>query len=361
MTLGLERRRIVVVCGAGGVGKTTVAASVATALARSGRRTIVMAVDPAKRLATSLGLPKTPGERSTVDAGQGATMEALLLDTKRTFDELVERHAASPERRDRILSNRFYQRIASTLSGTYEYMAMERLYELATTEDWEAVVIDTPPTRSALSFLDAPRRLTDFLGGKMFRWLLWPTRGAGRAGMRGASMGARLLSATVGRIAGAELLSDTAEFLSAFEGMYDGFKQRAASVHALLSEEQTGFVVVTAPERASLDEAGHFVQRLTSSDMHLSGVVVNRWVEAPSLTAAPGVVERLAPGSPPERAAAACLEIGERLRAVEARGRAAVKPFASAYPEVPLTYVPELPLDVHDRAGLDRMAAHLFG
>ena len=361
MTLGLERRRIVVVCGSGGVGKTTVAAAVAMALARSGRRTIVMAVDPAKRLATSLGLPRTPGERSTVDIGDGATMEALLLDTKRTFDELVERHAGSPQRRDRILSNRFYQRIASTLSGTYEYMAMERLYELATSEDWDAVVIDTPPTRSALSFLDAPKRLTDFLGGKMFRWLLWPTRGAGRAGMRGASLGARAMSATVGRIAGAELLADTAEFLAAFEGMYDGFKERAARVYALLSEEQTGFVVVTAPERGSLDEAGHFVGRLTSSDMYLSGVVVNRWVEAPALAAPPEVVERLGAGSAQERAAAACLELGERLRAIEARGRAAVKPFANAYPEIPLTYVPELPLDVHDRAGLDLVAGHLFG
>jgi anion-transporting ArsA/GET3 family ATPase len=360
VTLGLGGRRIVVVCGSGGVGKTTVAAATATALARTGRRTIVMAVDPAKRLATSLGLPTVPGERSTVDA-DGAKLEALLLDTSRTFDELVERHAGNAERRDRILGNRFYQRIATTLSGTYEYMAMERLYELATSEDWQAIVIDTPPTRSALSFLDAPRRMTDFLGGRMFRWLLWPTRGAGRAGMKGATVGARVLSATVDRIAGTELLADTAEFLAAFDGMYDGFKQRAARVYALLSEAQTGFVVVTAPERASLGEAGHFVDRLTSSRMHLAGVVVNRWVEGPALAASPEVVGRLAAGERDERAAAACLEVGERLRAVEARGRAAVKPFAGAYPEVPLTFVPELPLDVHDRAGLDLVAGHLFG
>jgi len=361
VTLGLAGRRIVVVCGSGGVGKTTVSAAIATTLARKGARTVVMAVDPAKRLATSLGLPHEPGERSTVDAGGGATLEALLLDTKRTFDELVERHAGSPERRDHILENRFYQRIAATLSGTYEYMAMERLYELATSEDWEAIVIDTPPTRSALSFLDAPRRMTDFLGGKMFRWLAWPSRAAGRAGMRGASMGARVLSRTVGRIAGTDLLTDTAEFLAAFDGMYEGFKQRAADVYALLSEEETGFVVVTAPERASLDEAGHFVERLTSSKMHLAGVVVNRWVRAPAIAAPSETIEELAGGSAEHRATAACLEVAERMRAIEARGRAAVEPFGAAYPEIPLTVVPELPLDVHDREGLDMVAGHLFG
>ena len=358
--MNLDGRRIVVVCGSGGVGKTTVSASIALALARSGRRTVVMAVDPAKRLATSLRLPRTPGGRSTVDLGDGAKVTALLLDTKRTFDELVERHAGTPERRDRIFANGFYQRIASTLSGTHEYMAMERLYDLATEEDWEAVVIDTPPTRSALSFLDAPKRMTDFLSGRMFRWLLLPYRGAGRAGMRGVSLGARALSATIGRVAGSQLLRDVAEFLAAFEGMYDGFKQRAARVADLLSEDQTAFVVVTAPEAASLREAEHFVGRLRSAHMNLAGVVVNRWRTAPQLGAPAEVVAQLAGEGPEGRAAAACLELAQRLRALEERGRAALEPFARAHPELEVTTIPELSGDVHDRRGLDQVAGALF-
>jgi anion-transporting ArsA/GET3 family ATPase len=296
-----------------------------------------------------------------IDAGGGAKLTALLLDTKRTFDELVERHAGSPERRDRIYANRFYQRIAGTLSGTHEYMAMERLYELATTEDWEAIVIDTPPTRSALAFLDAPQRLTDFLGGRMFRWLLWPYRRAGSVGMRGAGLGARALSNTLGRIAGSEALADVAEFLSAFEGMYAGFKERARSVYDLLAEDRTGFVIVTAPERASLEEAGHFVERLSDAHMNLAGAVVNRWRHAPSATASPEAVQRLSSGSVEQRAAAACLELAERLRRLEIRGRAAVEAFGSGNPALALTFVPELPAETSMREGLDAIGHALFG
>jgi anion-transporting ArsA/GET3 family ATPase len=359
----LARRRIVVVCGSGGVGKTTVSAALAVGQARAGRRTVVMTVDPARRLATALGLPKAPGERRTVRLDGGAEMDAIMLDTKRTFDDLVARHAGSAERRDRILGNGFYRRISDTLMGTHEYMAMERLYELATDaeHDWESIVVDTPPTRSALSFLDAPKRLLDFLGGRMFRWLLWPYRRAGKVGLRGANLGARALAATVGKIAGADLLRDTAEFLAAFDGMYDGFKQRARHVLALMGEEQTGFVVVTAPERASLMEAGHFVDRLADGGMHLSGVVVNRWRKAPRLDVGPQVAAGLRAGSGAEdRAAAACLDVVDRLRALERRGADAVAEFRDGHDDVPVATVPELPLDVGDRIAVDRVASHLL-
>ena len=360
MTLELgPQRRIVVVCGSGGVGKTTVAAAMAARMAREGRRTIVMTVDPARRLAMSLGLPRRPGERTEVRLDDGVLLDALQLDTQRTFDELVERHAGSPERRDRILQNRFYRRMADTLSGTHEYMAMERMYDLATAEDWEAIVVDTPPTRSTLAFLDAPRRVTDFLGGRVFRWLMWPYR-VGRSGARRVSLGARALAATVGRVAGTELLTDTAEFLAAFEGMYDGFKRRAAAVRELLAGGQTAFVVVTAPERPSLDEAGHFVDRLGTARMNLAGVVVNRWRRAPSLEASPEALEAVRGGDPQRRAVAGCLELAARLRALEARGRNAVEAFAAGHPGLELTVVPELPLDVHDRRGLEDVVRHLF-
>jgi anion-transporting ArsA/GET3 family ATPase len=359
----LRKRRIVVVCGSGGVGKTTMSAALAAGQAREGRRTVVMTVDPARRLVSALGLPAAPGERRRVDLSASVGFDAIMLDTKRTFDELVARHAGSPERRDRILENGFYRRMADSLAGTHEYMAMERLYELATDreEEWETIVVDTPPTRSALSFLDAPRRMLDFLGGRVFRWLLWPYRRAGRAGLRGASLGARALGATVGRIAGAELLADTAEFLGAFEGMYEGFKRRAQHVLHLMGEEQTGFVVVTSPERASMAEAGHFVGRLTGADMNVVGVVVNRWPSAPAVDVDSGVAARLEAGPAEDRAAAACLAVADRLSALERRGAKAVAAFARDHPAVSLTTVPELPLDVHDRVGIDLIADHLAG
>ena len=354
----LDRKRIVVVCGSGGVGKTTVSAALALGLAREGRRVTILAVDPSRRLATSLGLPRKPGERTTVHAN-GVKLDALLLDTKRTFDELVEHHAGSPERRDRILSNRFYQRMADTLSGTHEYMAMERLYELATTEDWERIVIDTPPTRSALSFIDAPKRMTDFLGGHMLRWLLWPYRTGGKAGLKGMSLGARTLSKTIGRVAGAELLQDLGEFLAAFEGMYEGFKQRAVEVTELLRDRATGFVIVTAPERRSLEEARHFVDRLTPAGMDLVSVLVNRWTKAPSARAPEEVRAQLARGTTKDRVVSAALENAERLAALEERGHAAVEPFHRSHPGVPLALVPQLPGDVHDVEGLERLIEHL--
>jgi len=355
----VDGKRIVVVCGSGGVGKTTVSAAIALRLAEERERVTVLAVDPAKRLATALGLPKTPGERATIRV-QGTRLEAQVLDTKRTFDELVERHAGSKESAQRIYDNRFYKRIADTLSGTHEYMAMERLYELATTEAWDGIVIDTPPTRSALSFLDAPKRMTDFLGGQMLRWLLWPYRKGGRMGLRGVSLGAQAFSKTLGRITGTELLSDLGQFLAAFEGMYDGFKQRAEAVLQLMRDPGTGFVVVTAPEGRSLEEAGHFVERLAEAGMHLMGVVVNRWRMAPALTVPEAVTAALAAGTPSERALAATLDLGRNLQALERRERAATEAFAGSTPEVPLTFVPQLPLDVHDVAGLSEIGGHVL-
>jgi len=354
----LDGKRIVVVCGSGGVGKTTVSAALALRLASERERVTILAVDPAKRLATALGLPRTPGGRATVRTN-GARLEAQLLDTKRTFDELIEHHAGTEERKQRILQNRFYQRIADTLSGTHEYMAMERLYELATSEAWDGIVIDTPPTTSALSFLDAPNRMTDFLGGQVLKWLTWPYRRGGRLGLRGMSLGAQAFAKTLGRIAGAELLSDLGQFLAAFEGMYEGFKQRAAHVLELLREGQTGFVVVTAPEAGSLGEVAHFVDRLATAGMHLSSVVVNRWRQAPALRAPEGIRATLATGTAEQRAAAACLDVSEMLSALERRESSATAPFARKHPDIPLTLVPRLPLDVHDVAGLEQVATYL--
>jgi anion-transporting ArsA/GET3 family ATPase len=357
----LEGSRIVVVCGSGGVGKTTISAALAVRLAERGRKTALLTVDPARRLASALRLPNSPGERTRINVGRNRSLVAMQLDTQRTFDELIQRHAGTAERRDRILSNRFYRRIADTLSGTHEYMAMERLYELAAEEGHEAIVIDTPPTRSALSFLDAPRRMTDFLGGRFLKWMMWPGARAGRLTLGVARFGAAAFGRTVGRLIGAEVLADTVEFLAAFEGMYEGFKKRAAAVLDLLRSPQCAFVVITAPTPASLEEAGYFIDRLRSGGMRAQAVVANRWhIDGPALPEETGpAIAVLEGGDAKERAVAAMLLDQLRREPREAAEGDAMASFARAHSGVPIVPVPDLSGDIHDVAGLRQVAAYL--
>jgi len=359
----LEGARIVVVCGSGGVGKTTISTAVALNRAERGARTMLLTVDPARRLATALRLPTSAGERTEVRVAGGRTMEALQLDTQRTFDELVERHAGSDDRRDRILANPYYRRISGTLAGTNEYMAMEKLYELAAEGEYEAIVVDTPPTRSALSFLEAPNRLTDFLGGRFFRWMLWPGARAGSLGLRVTTFGAATFARTAGRLVGAQTLADTAEFLAAFDGMYAGFKERAGRVLALLGSGDCTFVVVTVPSNASLEEAGYFVDRLSQHRMRLAAVVANRWLREPPLADGAGAsaaVSSLAGGETRERAVAAILRDRLEREGQRAAEEAAMSSFIGRQGAVPLVAVPELPGDIHDVRGLRRVAERLF-
>jgi len=363
----LEGARIVVVCGSGGVGKTTVSAAVAVYGAESGRRTILLTVDPARRLATALGLPTIPGERTEVRLSGRRRLDALQLDTQRTFDDLIRRYAGSRERRDRILGNRYYRQIADTLAGTHEYMAMEKLYELAGEEGHDVIVIDTPPTRSALSFLEAPRRLTDFLGGRFLRWMLWPSLHAGRLTFGVARIGAAAFARTTGRLVGAEALGDAVEFLSAFEGMYGGFRQRAEEVLALLQSPGCAFLVVTAPTAASVHETGVFVDRLTQAGMGVTAVVANRVhqgfgaAEAFSFSARTEEgIKNLSAGTPERRAVAAALSDACRRAARRDVEERALGEFASGHGSVPIVRVPELAEDVHDVAGVRRVSRALF-
>ncbi len=359
----LRDARIVVVCGSGGVGKTSVSAALAIHMAEAGRRTILLTIDPARRLATALRLPRLTGERTTIGLAHGRSLEALQLDTKRTFDELVERFAPDAAQRDRILTNPFYGRIADTLGGTHEYMAMEKLYELAEEEDHDVLVVDTPPTRSALSFLDAPKRLTDFLGGRFLRLMLWPTITAGKLTLSAARFGARTVLRTAGRLVGGETLADTVEFLAAFEGMYAGFKERADRVMELMASPACAFVVVAAPTPPSLSEAGAFVDRLDAGGMRTAAVILNRWhpqAQAEPPPDARRAAAKLGRGDAVDRAVAAVLRFGARdaaLRALEAND---IGRFTEAYPRVDVAAAPELPGDVHDVSGLRRIAEHLF-
>jgi anion-transporting ArsA/GET3 family ATPase len=358
----LDGAQVLVICGSGGVGKTTVSAAIALHLTPRRGRAALLTIDPARRLATALRLPAVAGDRATIATGPSRRLEVMQLDTQRTFDELIERYGGSPERKERILSNRFYRRIADTLAGTHEYMAMEKLYELAEEEGHDVIVIDTPPTRTALSFLDAPRRLTDFLGGRLLKWMVRPSLRAGRLTLSAARFGAGPFLRAAGRLLGTQTLADTVEFLAAFEGMYGGFVDRAERVMELLRSERCAFVIVAAPTDPSLEEAGQLLDRLTEVGMRPAAVVVNRWHPAlpPVPDQAAETMVRLEHGGPSEQAAAAVLRAGMRMAPKNRAEASAVARFIQRHPEVALLGIPELAGDVHDVSGLRRVGASLF-
>ena len=280
----VRKKEIIVCAGAGGVGKTTTAAAIALRAALEGKKAAVLTIDPAKRLASSLGLKELSNDPVKVSTRKftAANLEpegelyAMMLDTKTTFDRVVTQYAPSPEQAERIIANRFYKNISGTLSGTQEYMAMEKLYELHADGGFDLIVIDTPPTRNALDFLDAPRRMTDFFESRVLRWFLIPYMKAGGGVFRVANVAATAFLRVVTKIVGAEVLQDTAEFFGNLEGMYDGFKQRARDVAALLKSDATSFVVVTSPAADAVAEATFFAARLNESGLPFGALVVNR-------------------------------------------------------------------------------------
>ncbi|MFE2044322.1 ArsA-related P-loop ATPase [Streptomyces sp. NPDC059477] len=268
--------RIVVCCGSGGVGKTTTAAALGLRAAERGRKVVVLTIDPARRLAQSMGidsLDNTPRRVKGVDGG--GELHAMMLDMKRTFDEIVEAHA-DPARAAAILSNPFYQSLSAGFAGTQEYMAMEKLGQLRARDEWDLIVVDTPPSRSALDFLDAPKRLGSFLDGKLIRVLLAPAKVGGRAGMKFLNVGMSMMTGALGKVLGGQLLRDVQTFVAAMDSMFGGFRTRADATYKLLQAPGTAFLVVAAPERDALREAAYFVERLAAEDMPLAGLVLNR-------------------------------------------------------------------------------------
>jgi anion-transporting ArsA/GET3 family ATPase len=270
--------RIVVCCGSGGVGKTTTAAALGLRAAERGRKVVVLTIDPARRLAQSMGidsLDNTPRRVKGVDDSAGGELHAMMLDMKRTFDEIVESHA-DPERAAAILGNPFYQSLSAGFAGTQEYMAMEKLGQLRARDEWDLIVVDTPPSRSALDFLDAPKRLGSFLDGKLIRVLLAPAKVGGRAGMKFLNVGMSMMTGVLGKVLGGPFLKDVQTFVAAMDSMFGGFRTRADATYKLLQASGTAFLVVAAPERDALREAAYFVERLAAEDMPLAGLVLNR-------------------------------------------------------------------------------------
>ncbi|GAB3494401.1 ArsA family ATPase [Nocardiopsis coralliicola] len=359
--------RTVVCCGSGGVGKTTTAAALAVRAAEAGRDTVVITVDPARRLAQSLGLTELDNTPRPVAvpgaAAAGGSLHAMMLDMKRTFDEIVEAHA-DPERAAQILANPFYQSMSASFSGTQEYMAMEKLGQLREAGEWDLIIVDTPPSRSALDFLDAPKRLARFLDGKLIRVLAAPAR-AGAFRLLGA--GVSLVTGMVSKIVGAQMLSDVQSFIQSFDTVFGGFQERAERTYRLLQEPGTAFLVVAVPEPDALREADYFIERLAAEGMPLTGLVLNRTHRpaVPGLSSAAALEARRALQELPDGAAHPLAEQALLLHAQAARTaerEAELRArFAERHPRVRTAEVPMRAEDVHDLAALQDVGGALAG
>jgi anion-transporting ArsA/GET3 family ATPase len=345
---------IVVCTGSGGVGKTTTAAVIAMQGARMGLRTVVVTIDPAKRLADALGLEGLTNSPSQIAGDWSGELWALMLDTKGTFDDLVAKHASDPDQANRILANRFYRNISGALSGTQEYMAMEKLYELHEDFDFDLVVVDTPPTRNALDFLDAPQRLTRFLDHRLYRIMMSPTRGLVRA----VGVATQAFLRTVSKVVGGEVVADAVTFFQAFDGMEQGFKERAERVVELLTEDTTAFLLVTAPRPDVVAEASFFAARLAEGGIPVRALVVNR--------VHPRFTDQSAARLRARAEAVAGTDLGGLLTnladfaAMADTEHEHLHGLASRVAPAPVVRVPFLSSDVHDLAGLTEIGSWLF-
>jgi len=400
-----RRTRIIVCCGSGGVGKTTTAAAIGLRAAEQGRHVVVLTVDPARRLAQSMGLSSLDNTPRLVqglsgaasdpqegnDSASAGSLHAMMLDMKRTFDEIVEAHA-DPDRAAQILANPFYQSLSSSFAGTQEYMAMEKLGQLRRADEWDLIVVDTPPSRSALDFLDAPQRLARFLDGRLLRLLTTPAKVGGRAYLRVLNAGLGMVTGVLTKILGTSMLRDVQTFVSALDTMFGGFRERADYTYRLLRAPGTAFLVVAAPEPDALREASYFVERLDTEGMPLAGLLLNRVTQVPARhlsaarsLAAAEMLEAPASGGPdapsgfealaaremsgrsvrtdepahPEEAARLLAVSALRLHAAHmeqaAAERRACEQFTAAHPLVPVAEIPAQPEDVHDLDGLRRI------
>jgi anion-transporting ArsA/GET3 family ATPase len=363
----LEGKSVCICAGSGGVGKTTTAAAIAAGMAARGRKVGVLTIDPAKRLADSLGLPELGNVERRVDAERFAAagvdpgdgeLWGMMLDAKETFDDVVRKHAPDAETRDRILSNRIYQQLSAALAGSQEYMAMEKLFEIHAEDRYDLLVLDTPPSRNALDFLDAPRRLTQFIEGRALQVFMKPTG----IGMRVFGRGASMMFSVLRRITGVDLLEDLAEFFQAFSGMVGGFRERARRVNELLASPSTSFLVICAPQGEPISEAVYFHRKLVEAELPFGGVIVNKVHYEP---------EPVEPGDDLQSELAAALADGDLaarvassfadFHALADRDRRNVAHLAAEMRTRAVIQVPYLDEDVHDLAGLMQVNRYLFG
>jgi len=372
----LQGHRVVVCVGSGGVGKTTTAAALALRAAVDGRRVLCLTIDPARRLATSLGLDQMTTEERVVPMAlfeaQGlkpkGELSAMMLDTKRTFDELVERYASSPEARDRILNNEIYRYVSSSLAGTQEYMAMEKLHAVRQNDRWDLIVLDTPPTTNALDFLDAPERLVAMIDSPAMRWFVQAFQGAGKMSFNLLGKGAAFLLKGISQFTGGEFLANIAEFVTGLNELFGGFRERAATISESLRKPDVAFVVVTSPAPMAVREAIFFARRLESAGLADSGFVVNGMrplLHEPSVPRSEllaELTELLPPGADVEAALTRLenaldderlLAVGDRIESDRLRSQVGEDRL--------VVEVPAFDQDVHDLRALTEVADYLVG
>jgi anion-transporting ArsA/GET3 family ATPase len=357
--------RVIACCGSGGVGKTTAAAALGLRAAERGRKTVVLTIDPARRLAQALGLPELGNHPKQVvmdGFAPAGELNAMMLDMRRTFDDMVRTHAGQ-ESAEKILTNPFYQTISTSFSGTQEYMAMEKLGQLVASDNWDLIVVDTPPSRSALDFLDAPQRLSAVLDGRLIRLLSAPARVGGRGLRRLVGVGFGLFAKAVSTIVGGQMLADASAFVQAFDSMFGGFRERAQKTYELLRSPGTAFLVVAAPEPDALREASYFVERLAAERVPLAGLALNRThpvlADLPAARALAAAEDLERSGSSP--LAAAVLRLHADRVAVAEQEKRLLARFSRAHPSVAIVGVPALPTDVHNLDGLREIGRRLAG
>jgi anion-transporting ArsA/GET3 family ATPase len=348
----LERKEICICAGSGGVGKTTTSAAIALGMAARGKKVVVLTIDPARRLANALGLPELGNEERRVDVDLPGELWAMMLDAKRTFDELIDWHAPDEATRDAVLGNRIYQELSSAVAGSQEYMAMEKLHELHLEGRYDLLVLDTPPTRNALDFLDAPQRLSAFIDSRALAFFTAP----GRLGLKLVGRGTGVIFSVMKRATGIDLLQDLSEFFGSFGAMTAGFRERAERVNQLLRDHHSAFVLVTSPRRDAIEEARYFHRRLLEADMPFAGVVANR---VHSGAPAAGAGDELEPLIGAELARKV-EEAADAEAGLAERDRQNLDELRRKLRRKPLIEVPLLEGDVHDLDGLRRMDDHLF-
>ena len=368
----LLTKRVVICVGAGGVGKTTTAAALGVAAAQRGKRVLCLTIDPARRLAQSLGLKSMTGEATVVDpvpfaAAGGAFRGALtvmMLDTKTTFDELVLRHSSSPEKAAQLLDNKLYKYVSTQLAGTQEYMAMEKLVSLRDDPRYDLIVLDTPPTANALDFLDAPERMIAALDSATMRWFLEAFEASGKLSLNVLARSAAVVLKGIGRLVGGGFLEAMAEFITSLNDLFGGFRKRATVLEAELRSPEVAFVLVTSPSPVSIKEVLYFEARLAEAKMPRGAFVVNRFhtppleafgVDSAAVAAAVDAHGLLLDPDAPGRVIRA-YEDASKLAQLDVRHLAALVEQAG---DVPILRVPEQPTDVHDAKGLVKLAGLL--
>jgi len=351
----IARKQVVICAGSGGVGKTTVSAAIAAGAAAQGKKAAVLTIDPAKRLANSLGLPELGNEERRVEMDADGELWAMMLDAKRTFDELIDTYSPDEQTRRAVLDNPIYRQLSNAVAGSQEYMAMEKLHELHQEGNYDLLVLDTPPTRNALDFLDAPRRLARFIDSRSLSFF----RASSKMSMGIMGRGTGLLFSVMKKATGVDLLKDVAEFFNSFGDMTEGFRERAERVEALICDSRTTFLLVTSPRSAAMEEAQHFHRKLQAEGLPFGGVIVNRMREPVRAKPSAGLESELAQALDEKLAAKVSRNL-EEYRLLAERDALNVERLHDRLGRKPILTVPELSADVHDLAGLAELNTHLF-